>query len=125
MAVSERSMILSSSPRSSHTPRHCGQKSISTPCRSEIDSVTLQTGQSMPCPASAAELMIVSSRLSEDLSLQLGRNTLAVRCAWNAPPRTLYFRSEEHTSELQSLMRISYAVFCLKKKKNIYTHNTT
>src|SRR3546814_7493397 len=34
-------------------------------------------------------------------------------------------RSEEHTSELQSLMRISYAVFCLKKKKNKanqYTH---
>src|SRR3546814_8128181 len=30
---------------------------------------------------------------------------------------TLNFRSEEHTSELQSLMRISYAVFCLKKKK--------
>src|SRR3546814_8000079 len=29
-------------------------------------------------------------------------------------------RSEEHTSELQSLMRISYAVFCLNKKKNIY-----
>src|SRR3546814_3551462 len=28
----------------------------------------------------------------------------------------LWFRSEEHTSELQSLMRISYAVFCLKKK---------
>src|SRR3546814_4527624 len=32
-------------------------------------------------------------------------------------------RSEEHTSELQSLMRISYAVFCLKKKKNT-THIT-
>src|SRR3546814_3712440 len=32
-------------------------------------------------------------------------------------------RSEEHTSELQSLMRISYAVFCLKKKKN--TNNST
>src|SRR3546814_3343541 len=30
-------------------------------------------------------------------------------------------RSEEHTSELQSLMRISYAVFCLKKKNNAYT----
>src|SRR3546814_8315343 len=29
-----------------------------------------------------------------------------------------HFRSEEHTSELQSLMRISYAVFCLKQKKN-------
>src|SRR3546814_6853384 len=31
-------------------------------------------------------------------------------------------RSEEHTSELQSLMRISYAVFCLKKKKKTNTH---
>src|SRR3546814_1584636 len=34
-------------------------------------------------------------------------------------------RSEEHTSELQSLMRISYAVFCLKKKKNIITTSNT
>src|SRR3546814_1036187 len=34
-------------------------------------------------------------------------------------------RSEEHTSELQSLMRISYAVFCLKKKKIIYSRNIT
>src|SRR3546814_10049168 len=32
-------------------------------------------------------------------------------------------RSEEHTSELQSLMRISYAVFCLKKKKNKHTRS--
>src|SRR3546814_1493770 len=32
-------------------------------------------------------------------------------------------RSEEHTSELQSLMRISYAVFCLKKKKKYYENN--
>src|SRR3546814_9769152 len=32
-------------------------------------------------------------------------------------------RSEEHTSELQSLMRISYAVFCLKKKKTTNTHS--
>src|SRR3546814_2110177 len=34
------------------------------------------------------------------------------------PPLTDVARSEEHTSELQSLMRISYAVFCLKKKNN-------
>src|SRR3546814_3175540 len=33
-------------------------------------------------------------------------------------------RSEEHTSELQSLMRISYAVFCLKKKNNIPQYTT-
>src|SRR3546814_6110286 len=41
------------------------------------------------------------------------------------PP--LYFvlyRSEEHTSELQSLMRISYAVFCLKKKTTKQQHTT-
>src|SRR3546814_4534454 len=51
-----------------------------------------------------------------------------------APPSTALgvlgmpgHRSEEHTSELQSLMRISYAVFCLKKKKktNRNTHHTT
>src|SRR3546814_10293229 len=34
-------------------------------------------------------------------------------------------RSEEHTSELQSLMRISYAVFCLKKKNNNSKHQTS
>src|SRR3546814_3862544 len=33
-------------------------------------------------------------------------------------PEIMLHRSEEHTSELQSLMRISYAVFCLKKKTN-------
>src|SRR3546814_9444809 len=33
------------------------------------------------------------------------------------------WRSEEHTSELQSLMRISYAVFCLKKKKKKHNHH--
>src|SRR3546814_4588688 len=39
-------------------------------------------------------------------------------------PEGIFTRSEEHTSELQSLMRISYAVFCLKKK-NTKKINTT
>src|SRR3546814_7982977 len=43
--------------------------------------------------------------------------TVAGMC-WRAMPPCCIFRSEEHTSELQSLMRISYAVFCLKKKKH-------
>src|SRR3546814_10061233 len=45
---------------------------------------------------------------------------------WNAP-RAWGGRSEEHTSELQSLMRISYAVFCLKKKtkRELNTNCTT
>src|SRR3546814_7216478 len=38
------------------------------------------------------------------------------------PQAPRHERSEEHTSELQSLMRISYAVFCLKKKKHEYTN---
>src|SRR3546814_10771965 len=40
------------------------------------------------------------------------------------PPVGIDMRSEEHTSELQSLMRISYAVFCLKKKKENEQHKT-
>src|SRR3546814_6476371 len=44
-------------------------------------------------------------------------------CASINSTATATSRSEEHTSELQSLMRISYAVFCLKKKKKI--HNVT
>src|SRR3546814_3991797 len=48
-----------------------------------------------------------------------GRRTRR-RCAGEG----LGFRSEEHTSELQSLMRISYAVFCLKKKNYHNKHNS-
>src|SRR3546814_2108671 len=45
--------------------------------------------------------------------------TLAIQDeGWVYSPGSVALRSEEHTSELQSLMRISYAVFCLKKKKN-------
>src|SRR3546814_10309277 len=49
---------------------------------------------------------------------RIGRN------AEIAPGSAVFGRSEEHTSELQSLMRISYAVFCLKKKKNQKTSVT-
>src|SRR3546814_4552182 len=43
--------------------------------------------------------------------------SLATFKAWLNANMTIFRRSEEHTSELQSLMRISYAVFCLKKKR--------
>src|SRR3546814_1555351 len=45
-----------------------------------------------------------------------------VRVAVVAGPAEQHGRSEEHTSELQSLMRISYAVFCLKKKTTEHNH---
>src|SRR3546814_8440479 len=51
------------------------------------------------------------------------------RARFAAPPRARLparrLRSEEYTSELQSLMRISYAVFCLKKKKRKIRKSTT
>src|SRR3546814_4008744 len=48
---------------------------------------------------------------------QLIERLLADNGLSDVPHQLLFSRSEEHTSELQSLMRISYAVFCLKKKK--------
>src|SRR3546814_4805881 len=60
------------------------------------------------------------------LSLGGGLLGLLTACWVRASVRPLYparaGRSEEHTSELQSLMRISYAVFCLKKKKQNHHH---
>src|SRR3546814_1118734 len=61
---------------------------------------------------------------------RLGRPGYAIDAGEAAffDPAVYEFRSEEHTSELQSLMRISYAVFCLKKKTTdqqdrTHTHN--
>src|SRR3546814_1669612 len=48
----------------------------------------------------------------------------ALPLASPTPLSVTWYRSEEHTSELPSLMRLSYAVFCLKKKKNTTYHNT-
>src|SRR3546814_9924073 len=75
---------------------------------------------------------IVQRRVKIDMRGNGRRNRLG--CGWHRKPAQnkndrycmarnskhslcTYMRSEEHTSELQSLMRISYAVFCLKKKK--------
>src|SRR3546814_4358342 len=50
--------------------------------------------------------------------------TLALQAPGRCDRHLSRLRSEEHTSELQSLMRISYAVFCLKKKNKQSTDNT-
>src|SRR3546814_3447020 len=52
-----------------------------------------------------------------ELVVGQGRLQRGDRDGWDDPVPQPRLRSEEHTSELQSLMRISYAVFCLKKKK--------
>src|SRR3546814_8373713 len=55
------------------------------------------------------EIVVTGIRASSEAALDAKRNANAIVDSVS--------RSEEHTSELQSLMRISYAVFCLKKKK--------
>src|SRR3546814_1810942 len=68
---------------------------------------------------SAAEILGLAHRLGEDLPREESGRRLARRERFRLRPQRLgeaAHRSEEHTSELQSLMRISYAVFCLKKK---------
>src|SRR3546814_9429231 len=59
--------------------------------------------------------------IEKDFQARLGA-TYPTRRMTNGRCAHLTQRSEEHTSELQSLMRISYAVFCLKKNKT-HTHN--
>src|SRR3546814_10148200 len=61
----------------------------------------------------------VSARIARQISVEA--RDLQVHCV-DAP---MTGRSEEHTSELQSLMRISYAVFCLKKKKKEIQPNSS
>src|SRR3546814_1318822 len=57
--------------------------------------------------------------------LPLVGSGLSPLAQWIVVPLIAFWRSEEHTSELQSLMRISYAVFCLKKKKHHQKINTS
>src|SRR3546814_1855755 len=59
------------------------------------------------------------TRASFDIAIrQLGGTPMILDAGTTQLGRGETIRSEEHTSELQSLMRISYAVFCLKKKKD-------
>src|SRR3546814_1093003 len=62
-----------------------------------------------------------SDTVVQAAAIQLARLPLDTRPVANVKSE----RSEEHTSELQSLMRISYAVFCLKKKNKYNTNNPT
>src|SRR3546814_4415840 len=60
----------------------------------------------------------------ENMPLRLTRRDVNTQRGITLIELLVALRSEEHTSKLQSLMRISYAVFCLKKKKKLISHNT-
>src|SRR3546814_7842342 len=74
----------------------------------------------------AGLLIVIGTSLAMSavgLSMSLGAFLAGVLLSESEFRHELHARSEEHTSELQSLMRISYAVFCLKKKNQITPHN--
>src|SRR3546814_9789049 len=73
-------------------------------CRRLVQGIRRQAGREILSEARGADADLVGHPQSAGAGMAVRR------------PRT-DSRSEEHTSELQSLMRISYAVFCLKKKK--------
>src|SRR3546814_5339273 len=81
------------------------------------------TGPCGPCSEIHVDCRPNSERQSVDGKTLVNADHPQVIEIWNLV--FMQFRSEEHTSELQSLMRISYAVFCLKKKKRIHTKENT
>src|SRR3546814_4670096 len=106
-------------------------------CSSDLDSgfdeeragsaarLTLGPGPAGVVDDHAAQESVVAGPAQADAQVAAvgpaGGQEAHARAAGRAPELQLAahaFRSEEHTSELQSLMRISYAVFCLKKKKD-------
>src|SRR3546814_3713234 len=84
----------------------------------QIDAVTARIRTFIQTQTPGANSEMIQNIIGPTLSLQQTyKDALTGKTTADA------LRSEEHTSELQSLMRISYAVFCLKKKKT--THHTS
>src|SRR3546814_3597092 len=75
-----------------------------------VIAVVSTRSSAKPPPASSSAIHAAAIRIIRRLSEPETRTSA---CSWGSGAVA---RSEEHTSELQSLMRISYAVFCLKKK---------
>src|SRR3546814_3924120 len=73
--------------------------------------------------ADITEFLFDEAELLDGLRFDAWAALLAPDLSYRVPLRVTRSRSEEHTSELQSLMRISYAVFCLKKKKKPMTND--
>src|SRR3546814_6416975 len=78
-------------------------------------------GNSLPPPLAPAPDRRLACRTAPGAATMMNHASHVSTSAYRHIGRNKARRSEEHTSELQSLMRISYAVFCLKKKTK---HNT-
>src|SRR3546814_6600863 len=77
-----------------------GERGLAGGFNTNISKLARQEAQKLLAQGKTVKMLMVGRKGAEALKRELGSH-----------------RSEEHTSELQSLMRISYAVFCLKKKK--------
>src|SRR3546814_10266860 len=91
--------------------------------------LAVQDGRGAQCP-DAAPRLFPSPQAARTAHLRAGAQALRragkmVDLGRNATEKDWRERSEEHTSEIQSLMRRSYAVFCLKKKKQEQTQVPT
>src|SRR3546814_8117793 len=91
----------------------------------------VSTTTSCPAAVNSATEAGVNPTLNSLFLISFGTPTRIFKSFFKAEPDLATLpgahrspRSEEHTSELQSLMRISYAVFCLKKKNNTNTTTT-
>src|SRR3546814_2529294 len=89
------------------------------PCLALASSVPVSPAASSPAARSSARALRSEPGLPQAVSSHWAQvPSVQPRPAVHHLPAAQQQRSEEHTSELQSLMRISYAVFCLKKKNN-------
>ena len=79
-----------------------------------VAAAKLKKGDVLVVGCSSSEM--VGGHIGKDSSIEAAR-ALYAGAAPVLAEKGIWLRSEEHTSELQSLSRISYAVFCLKKKK--------
>src|SRR3546814_5338838 len=73
----------------------------------------------------AAEILAHDNKKDAQLKFSMANDRLATLRGRLAPRKRFRMRSEEHTSELQSIMRISYAVFCLKQKTEPTHHHNS
>src|SRR3546814_1755353 len=85
----------------------------------------VKTIRKMMLGAAASALLLTSVTAPAALAQSSANQTALVDYVNPLMGTDSSYRSEEHTSELQSLMRTSYAVFCLKKKKNKQTNTHT
>src|SRR3546814_2112330 len=118
MRISDWSSDVCSSDLTQNPPRRCAGICGSC-CATDLSAA--QSPGSAACRGNASA---GSHSVNPSRSLHVASNP-SIRSTSNMGQISteIISRSEEHTSELQSLMRISYAVFCLKKKKKNNKHN--